>query len=89
MEYAFYEAVKNPMDNGLTYQAQPPGFIIDNTIGSTNRRASRKMKITVIKKIFIVYIMYFGSFSCFRELWFYSFAILYLFGLMQLHLKML
>ena len=23
MEYAFYEAVKNPMDNGLTNQAPP------------------------------------------------------------------
>ena len=54
MEYAFCEAVKNPMDNGLTNQVPPPThfFTIDSTFGVP--MMSSKMKITVIKKMVIV-----------------------------------
>ena len=84
-----YEAINNPMDSGLTNQVQPPNLIINNTNGSTNYRTWRKMTIAVIKKMAIVKIMYFRSFSCWRELWFRSFGVLSLFGSIQLHLRIL
>ena len=50
MEYALYETVKNPMEQWVNYQAKPPGFIIDNTSGSTNRRASRRWRLQLLRK---------------------------------------
>ena len=51
-EYAFDEAIRNPMDNGLTNQSPlpTPSITIDSTFGVP--MMSSKMKITVIKKIF-------------------------------------
>ena len=56
MEYAFDEAIRNPMDNWLTNQSPPPHpkYHHWQYLWSTYGLMSSKMKITVIKKMVIV-----------------------------------
>ena len=95
MEYAFDEAIRNPMDNGLTNQSPPPtlSITIDNTFGVPMVWCQARWRLQLLRRWLLckscILGHFYGSFLCFRELWFYSFVVLYLFGLMHHHLKIL
>ena len=93
MEYAFDEAIRNPMDNGLANQSPPPPQVSPLTIPLEYLCpmvwCQARWRLQLLRRWLLCKSCIFGSFLCFRELWFYSFVVLYWFGHIQLHLKIL
>ena len=66
-----------------------PSITIDNTFGVPMIWCQARWRLQLLRRWLLCKSCIFGSFLCFRELWFYSFVVLYWFGHIQLHLKIL
>ena len=78
MKYAFDEAIKNPMDNGLTNQSPPPtpSITIDNTFGVPMVWCQARWRLQLLRRWLLCKSCILGHFyvseNCgFTVLWFY------------------
>ena len=78
MEYAFDEAIRNPMDNGLTNQSPPPtpSITIDNTFGVPMVWCQARWRLQLLRRWLLCKSCILGHFyvseNCgFTVLWFY------------------